>query len=186
MQYEDDMAAKLYNGSGWVTLPSITEPGSAPPLLFRFVGLEDTGAQLGAIATHGLADQFFNRVTALTTGLQTCPYRDAGLSCLDEVERLMEMGTSNQRLVLAKVSADRHLEFYEQPAASLPTAVLIQNGLFMTDKGRRMPSYAPPVGQWAAYVGNAGIALPWDSVKAPTCFIAKAVLNLRTGHVKIN
>lgn len=186
MNYEDDMAAKLYNGSGWVILPSITEPGSAPPLIFRFVGLEDTGAQLLAIATQGLADQFFERVTTLTTGLQTCPYRDAGLSCLEEVERLMEMGTSNQRLVLARVSAARHLEFYEQPSPSLPAVFLDQHGVFLTNKGRRIPPYAPPVGQWAAYAGTGGIAQPWDSVKAPTCFITKAVLNLRTGHVTIH
>ena len=102
---------RYYNQStgSWNLFP----PSDQPDTFFRFVCVSDTSEQLLAIA--GFGGQFFPKITAAPTGIATSPYRKDGLTCLAEVKKLMALGTENQRLVLAEVSPNRHLRFYEQP-----------------------------------------------------------------------
>jgi hypothetical protein len=173
-----------YNGSAWVQFPTVTHPSGIPDAFFRAVCVQDTGTQLYTIASAG--NQFFDRIITTPTGISTCPYRSSGKSCLQEIESLMDLGTSNNRPMLATVSSFRHLYFYEQPDPSIPTVFMNQNGQFITTKGKQLNPYAPPVGEFASFSGTDLITSPWDNHRVPLSFVSKAKYNCRTGSLVIN
>lgn len=175
---------QYYNGVSWVTIPSITNPGGAPDLIFRALCISDTGAQISDIASAG--NQFFTRITEPPTGVFTCPFRDNGYDCLSELQALMDLGTSNHRRILARITSDLHLEFYEQPDPNLPAVYLDQRGQFLTFQGMLLKAYSPPVGQYASYSGSEHILMPFDKARVPVCFIERAVFYPDTGQVEIN
>ncbi|MDY6847260.1 MAG: hypothetical protein SVP52_09010 [Chloroflexota bacterium] len=178
-----DGYAKYYNGSSWFNLPSITNPGGLPDLIFRVVGFKDTGDQISSIAIAG--DQFFTRIESLASHVYTCPYLDYGDDCLTELKNIMALGTSNHRRILAHVSPKRELQFYEQPDPDIPTVYMNAKGQFVTFQGTLLKPYFPPVGQFAQYSGSARVLLPFDKLRLPACFIEGATYYPQTGSVKI-
>lgn len=172
-----------YNGSSFVNMPSSVLGFGVPDCYFRVVCTTDTGSQLKAVAEAG--NQFFNRISSLTTGVNTSPYRGTPESCLRTIESLMSQGTSTNRLVLAKVSPQRHLNFYEQPASLVPTAYMDTAGRFFSAESLLLPPYCPPVGQCAYLTGTDFYRLPWDRHRFPVCFIHKAVYDAQSGVVQV-
>lgn len=175
---------RYFNGSGWVNLPSITNPGGAPDLLFRALCITDTGRQISTIADAG--SQFFTRISAPTSGILTCSFRDRGHDCLKEITALMALGTSNHRKILARVSPERQLEFYEQPEPDDPSVYMNERGDFISYQGIPRKPYFPPVGEFARYSGSSQILLPFDKNRMPVCFIERASYFPIAGRVVIN
>lgn len=163
----------------WNFLP----PGDKPDTIFRFVFVSETSEQLLGIAAVG--GQFFQRITAEPTGICTSPYRMAGLNCLTEIETLLKLGTHNQRLVLAKVSPDRHLRFYEQPDPEEVDVYLDHHSRFYTAEGVPLKPWFPPIGRFARLSGSNRVNLPWDKYRLPACFISGAEYNPVTGQLRI-
>lgn len=182
--FRSDHSAKSYNGSTWSFLPNLTAPGTRPNLFFRVVGIQDTGTQLQDMATAG--NQFFTRVEGITSGVETSPYRVNGYSCLKEIHNLMKLGTSNQRLILARVSHTRQLEFYEQPNPRTPTAWLASDGKFYDRRGTPIKPCSPPVGQFAHLAGTARLSPVWDAHRVPSTFIENVVFDPHKQQLKIN
>jgi len=156
----------------WSRLPSGTSPGTKPDLYFRFVCLSDTGSQMASIASAG--DQFFEKILGLTTDIQTSPYRNNGNNCLKEIEALMKVGTSNRRWVLATVTPERFLKFYEQPDPDEADIYIDAKSRFFTKHQVQLPSYLPPVGRFARLAATTRVSLPWDRNRIPACFIESA------------
>jgi len=177
-------SALYWDGSTMAQIPSITQPGRWVDLIFRAVCLTDTGTQLLNIATAG--NQFFSKIDTLAAGVQTSPYRANGYSCLRETQALMHLGTSNNRLILARVNHLRQLEFYEQPDPKTPTVFLDENNIFFDTYGMPLKPYFPPVGQFASFTGSADLLLPFDQVKTPPAFIGQVEYWPTTGGVKIH
>ena len=175
---------QFFNGTSWVNLPSITNPGGAPDLLFRALCITDTGIQISAIANSG--NQFFTRISAPNSGVLTCPYRENGTDCLMEIQMLMALGTVNHRKMLARVSPERQLEFYEQPDPAHPSIYMDRQGRFNTHQGIILKPYFPPIGKFAGYTGTSRIMMPFDRNRTPACFIERAAYWPKTGRVKIN
>ena len=175
---------RYYNGASWGNLPSITNPGGAPDLLFRALCITDTGAQISAIANAG--NQFFTRITTPDTEVLICPFRDNGFDCLKEIKALMALGTTRQRKLFARVLPERQLDFYEQPDPDSPSVYLSARGQFFTCQGTALREYFPPVGQFACYSGSSRIMLPFDKHRVPVCFIERASYWPKTGKVVIN
>ena len=173
-----------FNGVSWVSFPSVTNPGGAPDLLFRAVCITDTGTQITAIANDG--NQFFTRIRAFDSGVLTCPYRNNGCDCLKEIRALMTLGTSNQRKILANVTVERALEFYEQPDSQVPSIYMDEKGVFYTFQGTALRPYFPPIGKFAIYSGSGRMMQPFDKNRVPACFIESAVYWPKTGKVQIN
>ncbi len=98
----------------------------------------------------------------------------------------MRLGTSNNRLVLAKVTPERILTFYEQPDPEIPTVLLDRDGRFIRSTGRILNPTLPPIRERAAFSGTNWVASPWDNHRLPTCFIQHVELNCLTGKVMIN
>lgn len=144
-------------------------PSDQPDALFRFVGVKDTGDQLADIA--GVGGQFFTRITTQPTGILTSPFRSGVLNCLQEVEKLMRLGTADQRLVLAQVTPERHLHFTPQPDPQIADIYLDRQGCFFTKEGVPLKTWHPPVGRFARLMGSARINLPWDRYRLPAGFV---------------
>lgn len=172
---------RYYNQSTgtWNAFP----PADQPDTLFRFVCVSDTADQSLAIANAG--GQFFTRISAEPTGIETSPYRNAGLTCLAEIRGLMELGTRNQRLVLAGVSPQRQLRFYEQPQPSQADLYLDSSSRFFTREGVLLAPWRSPVGRFARFSGTNRISLPWDRQRLPACFIAGAEYWPQTGKSRV-
>ncbi|MDW7755303.1 MAG: hypothetical protein SCH68_09075 [Brevefilum sp.] len=180
--YENGYAL-YFNGSSWVNLPSVTNPGGALDLIFRAVCIADTGSQIEEIANAG--SQFFTRITAPVSSVMTCPYRDNGEDCLKEIQNLMALGTANHRRILARVTPERQLEFFEQPDPDTPSVYMDGRGQFWTFQGTPLKAYFPPVGQFARYSGSSSILLPFDKVRIPACFIEGASYYPQSGRLRI-
>jgi hypothetical protein len=157
---------------GYVNIPNVTAPGNPVSLYYRVICIEDTGTQIANIAAAG--NQFFNNIWTLTTNAKTSPYTQDEDTCLSQLHKLMNLGTSNGRLILASVSPDRNLTFYEQPDPSTPTAFLSKSGHFYTAYGSRLPAWRPPVGQFAILANTPRLTMPFDKNRTPTCFIRDA------------
>ena len=172
---------RYYNESAgaWGAFP----PADQPDTLFRFVCVSDTAAQCLAMAETG--GQFFTRISVEPTGIETSPYRNTGQTCLAEIQKLMELGTQNQRLILATVSPNRQLRFYEQPQPSQPDLYLDRQSRFFTRQGVQLPPWRPPVGRFARFSGTNRISQPWDRQRLPVCFIAGAEYWPQTGKSRI-
>jgi hypothetical protein len=171
-------------GSGnWLLIPSITAPGSQPDLIFRLVCISDTGCQMASIAAAG--GLFFEKITTLSTGIQASPYRMKGLDCLAEIEALLRLGTSNQRLVLAAVTPERHLRFYEQPSPQDVDLYMDDQSRFFTQQYVPIPPYLPPVGRYVRLAATTRVRLPWDRNRVPACFVGYAEYFPRTGRVRV-
>lgn len=183
---QDNHPAMYWNAStsAWTNIPNITAPAYACNLYFRLVCRLDTGTQINNISTAG--DQFFNHVAAISTGLLTCPYIFKPRPCDELLRELMVLGTTNNRMVLAKVSTERILTFYEGPGKTPPTAYLRKDGLFYTDKGTKIVPYQPPVGQYAILLDSQRLVMPFDVERVPTTFIANAVYYPAMDRLLIN
>jgi len=175
---------QFYNGSIWRNLYNVTTPGYGPDLYFRAVCLTDTGTQLLNIATAG--NQFFSKIDTTPTGTLTAPYRANGYTCHREILDLMQLGTINNRLILARVNHLRQLEFYVQPDPKTPTVFLDDGCNFYNAYGEMLKPYNPPVGEFAAYMGSSELLMPFDQIKTPPAFIGQVEYWPETGGVKIH
>jgi len=175
---QDGHYAKYSDVGTWKTIPNTTGD-TYPHLYFRVVCITDTGQQLYDIAAA--MGQFFARIAPLTTGVESSPYRDNGRDGQREILDLMKVGTSSGRLVLADVTPERHLQFYEQPDPKSPTAFVAASGRFYSQQGKPLMPYQPPVGQFVYFSGSSRLLLPFDQNRVPACFVSQAKFNFRTG-----
>jgi len=181
---QDNHFARFWTGAAWTVIPNVSAPLSKVSLYFRVICLTDTGEQIGTIAAD--ADQFFNHVWSISSGRKSCPYLYEPVNALQKIQGLMALGTSNDRMILADVSADRNLTFYEQPEPDTPTAYLTSSGKLYTDKGILLPAYRPPVGQYAILANTPTFTMPFDKNRVPTCFIANAVYYPKVNRLLVN
>jgi len=164
-------------------VPNISAPGRPVSLYYRVVCLQDTGTHIADVTAIG--DQFFNNIWTFTTGVNACPYVQDDITCFEQLQKLMLLGTSNDRLILASVSESRDLTFYEQPGKT-PTAYLSKNGEFYTSKGTLLSGWQPPVGQFAILANTPRLIMPFDKNRTPTCFVRNAVYYPKKDQLLIN
>jgi len=181
--FQDNHYARYYDSPTWKTIPNITQPLTNPHLIFRAVTLQDTGSQIQTAVDA--ADQFLPRVKIPATGVLTSPYRFDQINCLGDIKRLMDLGTSNHRRILASVTPQRHLEFYEQPDPDVPSYYMNRHGQFISFEGALLNPHRPPVGHFVRFAGSNLITLPFDKARVPTCFIEGADFNPATGRVRV-
>lgn len=175
MLFNQGLIAKRYylSTSSWINLWAFVMSPSTPHLYFRVVCTDDSGTILKEMAEA--TGQFFTAVETLTSGVVACPYRADGLTTLEEITTLMKLGTVNQREILAKVSVDRRLTFYEAPDRIKPTAYLDPAGNFYTAGRQLLPRWRPPVGQYAMLSGVDRFTQPFDLKRSPAYFVGRYV-----------
>jgi hypothetical protein len=166
-----NLYAKRMNaaGTGWYSIPNITQPGLNPDLHFRVICTIDSGQLLKDMATA--TGDFITAVNTSTSGVLARPYRIGDQTTLEGINILMQLGTANQRLILANVDLNRRLTVYEQPPADQPTAYMDQAGRFYTQNRVLLPPWRPPVGQYAALAGADHFVPRFDHRRIPTYFV---------------
>ncbi len=161
--------ARVYT-TGWYHITS--SPNVRHVLYFRVVCAKDSGQIIQDIATD--SNQFFTHISGPSSGVIATPYRDNGLSALEEITALMKFGTSNFRSILAEVTPERRLRFYEQPPQFEPTAYLDRHGRYFTRTAQMLPAYRPPIGQWAVLSGLDHAVPYFEGKRAPAYFVDRA------------
>jgi len=97
----------LWDGSDW-------DEEWPDDLSFRVVGEAETTTQISDAI--GLAGQFFLGTNIDdSSGISSEQYRDGDATTLYEIKKLLEVGTTNDRRMLANVTDTRILEVYEEP-----------------------------------------------------------------------
>jgi hypothetical protein len=117
--------------------------------LWKINGLIENGLQIAAIVTN--VNQFIAGTDVqVSSGQVTTPTQDGTRTALEIITELLNNGTTNKRRLLARVTRDRILTIYEEPA--LPTKREYVP-LRLTRKGRLVDRFGHPVvsdpcGQW--------------------------------------
>lgn len=154
---------KIYDGSGWVSRPvNATMP-------FRLTGLEDTNTQIETLLTN--AAEFVVRNEVDATGTETNQYRTGDNTALVELESLLNLGTSNERRMLARVTRERTVIIQEEPVKP-DTIVYFQNadGGLVDRNGLAIIGY-PPVGQWIDLKGVIPDAVQLSELLRPAPYL---------------
>ena len=154
---------KLYDGVGWVSRP---EDATMP---FRLTGLENTNTQMEKLLTN--AAEFIVRSEVDATGTETNQWRSGENTALVELESLLNLGTSNDRRMLARVTRERTVIIQEEPAK--PSAIVyFQNadGGLVDRNGLAIIGY-PPVGQWIDLKGVIPDAVQLSELLRPAPYL---------------
>lgn len=137
---------ELYDGTAWVARPV------AANLPFRLTGLEDTNTQIEKII--GTAGEFIVRNEVDASGVETNQWRYGDNTALVELENLLNLGTSNDRRMLATVTRERTLIVAEEPTIPDPVVYFQRaDGMLVDRHNQPLLEVYPPVGQWVDLKG---------------------------------
>ncbi|MFZ3150254.1 MAG: choice-of-anchor R domain-containing protein [Anaerolineaceae bacterium] len=131
---------KVYITSAWIA------PLYPATMLYQVGGVADTGAQLQRMFSMG--GQFFSGVDGMTTGIDSSPYRDGQTTVLQCAEELMDVGTSDARRLLARVTPERWVVVYEEPAKEDSQWYIKSNGKIYNNLGLEIQPWDIPCGIW--------------------------------------
>jgi len=147
-------------------------------LIFRVLGTSLTTQQLSDIYTLG--NQFFTSLDLrINSGINTPAYEVGYDSCLAEFERLLELGTANNRLMTAWVDENRKLIIREQAEKGTRDHFLDTEGRFYDHYGNRMLEGVVPVGEWVKMKAGHG-------TEKPAVFVKSIELQALKCQLKIN
>lgn len=138
---------RLYDGSAWV------DPLAAAALLFRIEGATATTTQMGEMVAA--AGQGF--VTGIdlidASGVTTNQYREGDLSALEEIERLIDLGSTSGERLLPTVTVDGILQIRKAPAANDDAWLIDEQERLRTAQGNLVEPGLLPVGRWVRSTG---------------------------------
>jgi hypothetical protein len=141
-------AFKVFNGSAWVNEAT---PGH---LVMGVLGRQESTEQLAAIAGPAGGGQFLQGVRIRqASGVKAHLFRAGKWSALDEVRRLLSMGTASGEELLAQVSSERVLVVEKRPNPDQPALRISPGGEVVHLNGRRLLPGENPVGKWAVLDG---------------------------------
>lgn len=138
---------RLYDGSAWV------DPLAAASLLFRIEGATATTTQVGEIVA-ATGQGFVKGVDLIDgSGVLVNQYRDGDLSGLEEIERLIALGSTSGDRLLATVTIDGILQIRKAPAATDDAWQIDEQERLRTAQGNLVEPGLLPVGRWVRAAG---------------------------------
>lgn len=133
---------KLWDGAAYVARVPDAD------MIFRVLGAWETTRQITQMVTD-VGDSFTATDLIHTSGIYTNQYRDGKTKALDELVDLLESGTTNDRRLLAKVTIERILRIYEQPAQTAEAQILqAEDGSLRNLAGQPLEHGRLCAGQW--------------------------------------
>lgn len=151
---------KMYEGSVW--LPRT--PDAHMP--FSLTGLEDTGAQMAAILSA-----LGGNIEVGISGVETNQYRYGDNTALVELMALLNLGTSNNRRMLAKLTREDTLQISEEPTKPDPIIYFQRaDGALVDRHNQPLIDTYPPVGQWVDLKGVVPDAVQVSELLRPAPF----------------
>ena len=133
----------VFNSDSWIAYT-----GDMPFRLYSDV-LIDTAQQVKSlIAAYG---QFLRQVRVeSSSGIISQSYRDGDSTARYEIEALLDIGTSNNRRMLAEVGQDRTVRIYEQASSSSYPYYISASGVITDYYGNPIDPADCPAGIWMA------------------------------------
>lgn len=131
----------VYDGSDWAA-------GSvdAPFRLYTNALVETTQQIKSLIASYG---QFLRTVQIEdASGISTESYRDGDSDVRYEIEKMLDLGTTNNRRLLAVVNPDRTVRIYEQRASTTSPYFITSKGVIFDPYGGVVDPGDTPAGVW--------------------------------------
>jgi hypothetical protein len=122
-----------------------------------YTALEDTAVSTTTqIETMANEAQFVDGVViSSASGISSNPYRDGRQSIRDEIEALLQAGTSDGRRLLATITPQRQLRVWPEPARPADAAIswyrLKRNGRLHRPNDSPLPAGVAALGVWAAF-----------------------------------
>jgi hypothetical protein len=166
-----------YDNNSWVELPFVkntypsggtkqrwsagnwgTLTDSTANILFGLWGMVQTTTQIRTIINSVKQDMLTGCTVVNQSQVPTPTFRDAleAVNALDEVERLLESGTSGGRRMLATVTPERLVRVYVEPPSSNVTLAIYPDGTLAEYSSSRHPVPLPPencpIAKWAELV----------------------------------
>lgn len=134
-------------------IPSAVVDGTITPTIdygYLMVAPETT-AQIVDIVRE--AGEFLTGVDILDpSGLYLLEVRDGDTNAQEELEQLLQHGTTGGRRLLCEVTRERVLRVYEEPAPGARDLLLRSDGSLRDYLDAPLPAGACPVGRWARLV----------------------------------
>lgn len=143
-------------------------------LVFRVLGSRETSSQLADIYTEG--NQFMTGFDCrAASGVMTPPFEVGMDTCQETFEKLLQLGTVNNRLMTARVTPERRLVVTEQPEHGVRDHFLDAQGRFYDPHGNRLMPGFVPVGEWVRMKGASAAAM----------FVSQAEVDGESGKVNL-
>jgi hypothetical protein len=157
-----------YDGAAYQTMSPVCD------MVFRVLGGIDTGQQ----AANILEAQSWASFDTVTTGVVSNQYRDGELTAYDELETLLDGGTSAGVRLLARSTRERGAVIYSKPDKTAARFAW-QNGSRLTDLfGQDAEPGILPAGEWVK-LGDVATLGPW--VALSPAFIERAEYSAGSG-----
>lgn len=132
---------RVYTGSSW------TDPYVDASLYFRVEGAQETTVQMQTIVSN--CGQFLDGIEVFdASGVETPQFREGDLDGQTELEKLLDIGTSANRRLLATVTPNRKLRIYKKPVAATTDNLLGNDGSIVTSTNTRLPEGRLIAGTW--------------------------------------
>jgi hypothetical protein len=161
-------ALRQWDGATWQT------PSPAADMLFRVLGATDTGAQIAAMIT---AQSWAAGADVATTSVTANQHRAGELRTSDELDALLDMGTSAGLRLLARTHRSLTVSVYERQDKS--TARWTYDGGRLRDLfGRDAEAGYLPAGEWVQLGDAAGLG-PWAALSP--VFVERAEYRVGSG-----
>ena len=171
---------KIYNAStsAW----GLRSPNC--DLIFRLIGIKQTTLQLADIYTA--SNQFMTGlIVEPGTNVYTLPYYYAAETSLQVFEKLLRLGTSRKRLVLAEVKMDRQLVITEQPVQGEEDYFIDEQGVcYDAFHNPLLPGFTP-VGHWLRFSKPVQVGVKLHDPHLPSAFIVSAQLDVETEKTEL-
>jgi hypothetical protein len=164
-------AVKLYDGAAWQT------PSPNVDLVFRVLGATDTGAQITAILQ---ASPWALAMNVETSGVVSNQWRAGELTSLDEIDALLDMGTSASRRLLATATRARTAVVYSKPdSVDINVRWVLRGANVLTDNyGIAVEPGYLPVAQWVRLGEDQDLG-PWAALSP--VFVERAEYSVSGG-----
>ncbi|HEY3344283.1 MAG TPA: hypothetical protein VGJ97_05120 [Anaerolineaceae bacterium] len=169
-----------WNGGSWV---EVQPPAS---LLFKLAGTEDSLAQLRRMLLAGAGGQFLNGVeSSASDGVSAGLWRDGQSSAREEVERMLAMGTSEGRRLLARIDEYRRAVIWKAPLPGERDYLLMSDGGVLDAFRRRILPGECPVGVWAHGADIVALAPGGQETSPPAVWIERATWDEERGRLEL-
>ena len=149
---------------------------------FKIVGSVATTTQISNIVTD--CGEFITAtVIEDASGINTHLYRNGDYTAWTEILALLDIGTSNDRRLLAEVTRARRLRIYEEDAITTVNYKLSADGKLYTSAGRLVPPEECFIGKWVALEDVIPDTVDTSILASPSpVFIDEAEVDVKSGR----
>jgi len=149
---------------------------------FKVVGSVATTTQISNIVTD-CGEFITSTVIEDASGINTHLYRNGDYTAWTEILALLDIGTSNDRRLLAEVTRPRRLRIYEEDAITTVNYKLSADGKLYTSAGRLVPPEDCFIGKWVALEDVVPDTVDTSVLASPSpVFIDEAEFDVKSGR----